>query len=171
MRKSAQIKCASLVALSLAALTAGPALAAEPLLKFEPGARVILACDTQAVSVAPAAASSSGTIRIALTFVDEAASRRTGSWTILDVQADHTASLAARQRTACASGCEIEFAPLKTQWPDFVLWAPKPADPVALAANELLSVLALTSTTLAFSASTFLGTGITGLEKGTCRRE
>jgi hypothetical protein len=145
--------------LALAAYLMAQAAAAEPL-QLEAGRPVLLACTTHAVVVAPEAASTNGTFRIKLEAKDQAS-----SWSVADVSAAHTGSLAARYKDACPSGCPL----LVTQGKPLELWAPLRVAPASMPAGQPLTLTTLKPETLKLSASTFIDNAIAALEQGECK--
>ena len=151
--------------------------AADPL-TLESGKPVILVCETQSTVVAPEAASTKGALRVRLEVKDEtvpdvtkpdpAKPDRTGTWSVVDLAASHTASFAARLKDACAPGCPLYLAKGGVA-PE--LWAPKRAALGTLAPGEPLTVAAIDAMTLKLRASTFIDKDIAALEQGECRVE
>ena len=146
----------ALTGLSMASTPAG----ADPL-KLEPGKPLTIACETQSVVVAPEAATSKGTLRLRL---DPKEPGTASVWTILDHDAAHSSSFAARHREGCAIGCPLE----NVTAPKVELWAPKKSLPAAQTATEPLTIATLDIATLQLRASTFLANDIAALEQGTC---
>ena len=146
--------------------------AADPL-TLESGKPVILVCETHSTVVAPEAASTKGALRVRLEVKDETAPDpakpdRTGTWSVVDLAASHTASFAARLKDACAPGCPLYLAKGGVA-PE--LWAPKRAALGTLAPGEPLTVAAIDAMTLKLRASTFIDKDIAALEQGECRVE
>ena len=149
------------LALACQLIAAAPvAVLAEPL-KFEPGKPLTISCETQAVVVAPEAATTKGVLRLRL---DPKEPGTASVWSVLDLDAAHSSSFAARHREGCATGCPLE----NVTGPKVELWAPKKALPAAQPATESLTIATLDISTLQLRASTFLANDIAALEQGTC---
>lgn len=146
----------------LAACVTGWAVPAMAGLSLDAGKPVVLSCETQAVVVAPEAATTKGTIQVRLTAV--AGASVGGTWATGDVAPQHTGSFAGRHKASCSIGCE--FALVKGT--SFELWAPKKAAPAAMGAGEALTVAVIDGETLKLRASTFIDKEIAALEQGMC---
>ena len=152
-------------ALAILCAVSATGLHADPL-TLETGKPIILACTTHAVVVAPEAASTNGTFRITLTTRDQTGADHTGTWSVADVTAAHTGSLAARFKEVCAPGCPLNASDGKP----IELWAPSRAALGSLPAGTTLTVAALKPDTLKLSASTFIDKDVAALEQGECKR-
>lgn len=153
------MNCRSLALVACVAGWANPAVAGLSLDADKP---VVLSCETQAVVVAPEAATTKGTIQVRLTAV--AGASVGGTWAATEVATQHTGSFAGRHKAVCANGCE--FALVKGT--SFELWAPKKAAPAAMGVGEALTVAVIDGETLKLRASTFIDKEIAALEQGTC---
>jgi putative ubiquitin-RnfH superfamily antitoxin RatB of RatAB toxin-antitoxin module len=137
-----------------------PALAAEPLTLVS-GKPMELACTTRAVVLAPAEATTSGTIRLKLEAA--AAGEEAGRWSVLEVDGSHKGSFAGREQVRCANGCPIKSGKR------LELWAPRIADPKDLRADDALLVAAIDPATLKLNATTVIDNAVVALEQGDCR--
>lgn len=156
--RSATLLCAA--AFSAALSAANPA-ASDPLV-LATGKPIELDCDSQAVVVAPEAATTKGTLRVRLEAKEPL---DTSSWTVADIAIAHTGSFAARHKGGCAGGCTLTVA----KDGPFELWAPKRVSPGAMAPGEALSVATIDPATLKLRASTFIDKDIAALEQGECK--
>ncbi len=118
-------------------------------------------CQTQSVVVAPEAASSKGAFRMTTTLSDTLDS---GSFSIADPDASHTASFAARH--LCRASCEL----LVAKYPALELWLPSKQAPTAMPTGQPLTVAVLDTATGKLRASTIIDNAIAALEQGTCER-
>jgi hypothetical protein len=159
------------VTLALAAVLAATGLltaaATAAPLAFELGKPLTLACQTHSTVVAPTAASTIGKLRLRLEAKDTNGSDRTGSWSVIDHDTAHTASLAARLKDGCATSCILHLG--NAAAPE--LWAPKRAALGAVGVGEPLTVAVIDPLTLKLRASTFIDKEIAALEQGDCTLE
>ena len=150
---------AALAAVTVLAWLPAPANADQLALAI--GKPVDLSCETQSVVVAPEAATTKGSVRVRL----EAKDGASGSWSVLDLAAAHTASFAARHKDVCGAGCAISITPGKP----LELWAPQRAAPGTLPGGTALTLATIDLSTLKLRASTFLDKDIAALEQGECK--
>ena len=149
----------------VAAAASAPAVADT--LKLEGGQPLSVQCGTKSVVVATnAAKATSGAIRLELDLKLATAEKpKSGTWTIVAVDAAHTGTFGVAEREMCAKGCPFTVAADGT----VQLWAPQPKTIDKLADDETLLIAVIKPGTLALRASTFRGKEIEALEEGQCR--
>lgn len=153
------------IAGAMLAFTAASAVALADPLKLEGGKPLEIGCDTRSVVVATdAAKATSGAIRLKL---EPAAGDRpkTGTWSILSVDAAHQGGFATTQRDTCAKGCPMTVSANG----EAQLWAPEVKTIDKLKDGESLLIAVIKPDTFALRASTFRGKEIEALEEGQCR--
>jgi hypothetical protein len=131
------------------------------------GTSIELTCETKAVAVVPEAKTTAGTLKLKIEAKDATDKGLSGTWLILDVAPQHSASFAVVQARSCREGCPLLMSPEATTRAE--LWAPRRAALDGISPNLPLTVAALDLTTKTLRVSTFLDKQIASLEQGECQ--
>lgn len=156
------MKHAAALALLVAVLVPGSAIAAGGAVPAEPAKAVVLRCATGAFGMDfTPFKKTDGNIRVTIMVEAPAA---TGRWQVAALGDGHAASIATLLAGRCDGGCPAT----RDEKGGYQLWAPAPKALQQLADDEMLTIGVVAPDLKDIKISTFRGRDIVALEKGEC---